>query len=117
MSKLPMMKPRIAVARSERVAVMADGSWRTSGMTAAERGYGHRWRKARASFLRMHPLCVMCQAEGLTVAATVVDHINPHRGDQRLFWDSSNWQPLCKPCHDKKTATEDGGFGRFQEKG
>lgn len=21
------------------------------------------------------------------------------------------WQPLCAPCHSRKTATEDGGFG------
>ncbi len=109
MSKLPMMKPRIAVARSERVDVMADGSWRTSGMTAAERGYGHRWRKARASFLREHPLCAMCLADGLTVAATVVDHINPHRGDQSLFWDNSNWQPLCASCHSGAKQREERG--------
>ncbi len=107
MSKLTMMKPRIAVARSERVALMADGSWRTSGMTAAERGYGHRWRKARASFLREHPLCVMCQAEGLTVAATVVDHIKPHRGNQSLLWDSSNWQPLCTTHHSRDKQREE----------
>lgn len=25
-----------------------------------------------------------------------------------LFWDEANWQPLCKPCHDQKTAREDG---------
>lgn len=31
----------------------------------------------------------------------------PHRGDQKLFWDESNWQALCKPCHDRKTWTED----------
>jgi len=41
----------------------------------------------------------------------VVDHIVPHRGDRALFWDTSNWQPLCKPHHDAKTAREDGGFG------
>ena len=35
--------------------------------------------------------------------ATVVDHIVPHRGDKKLFWDQSNWQPLCKEHHDKKT--------------
>jgi 5-methylcytosine-specific restriction endonuclease McrA len=29
----------------------------------------------------------------------VVDHIQPHRGDQRLFWDRRNWQPLCRTCH------------------
>ena len=41
------------------------------------------------------------------VRATVVDHIIPHRGDQKLFWDQNNWQALCKSCHDKKTLTED----------
>lgn len=46
------------------------------------------------------------------VAATVVDHITPHKGDKALFWQRANWQPLCKRCHDIKTAIEDGGFGR-----
>lgn len=46
------------------------------------------------------------------VAATIVDHKVPHKGDKALFWDSTNWQSLCKPCHDRKTAREDGGFGR-----
>lgn len=80
--------------------------------SAAERGYDGRWSKARAAYLRAHPLCVRCEAKGLVVAASVVDHIVPHRGDPKLFWDSGNWQPLCKVCHDHKTATEDGGFGR-----
>jgi 5-methylcytosine-specific restriction protein A len=48
----------------------------------------------------------------LVVAATVVDHIKPHKGDKLLFWQRANWQPLWKPCHGVKTATEDGGFGR-----
>ena len=34
------------------------------------------------------------------MAATVVDHIIPHKGDSDLFWDESNWQSLCKRCHD-----------------
>jgi len=46
-------------------------------------------------------------------AAGVVDHIVPHKGDADLFWQRTNWQPLCKPCHDRKTATEDGGWGRL----
>ena len=45
--------------------------------------------------------------EGRLVKATVVDHVTPHRGDKKLFWDESNWQALCKRCHDKKTMTED----------
>lgn len=71
--------------------------------TATQRGYDGRWRKARARFLRAHPLCAGCQRDGKFTAATVVDHITPHRGDMTLFWDMANWQPLCKKCHDRKT--------------
>ena len=80
--------------------------------TAAQRGYGGRWRKARLTFLKRHPLCVDCQKEDRITPATVVDHIIPHKGDRQLFWDSGNWQALCAYHHNLKTATEDGGFGR-----
>ena len=66
-----------------------------------------RWKTNRKAFLTAHPICNICK----TRAATVVDHIEPHKGDLKMFWDRSNWQALCKPCHDRKTATEDGGFG------
>ena len=79
--------------------------------SAYARGYGPRWAKARAVFLARHPLCRTCDAQGRVTAATDVDHVTPHRGDQTLFWDESNWQPLCKACHSRKTASEDGGFG------
>jgi 5-methylcytosine-specific restriction protein A len=80
--------------------------------SARHRGYTSAWDKARAAYLRRHPLCRIHEASGQLVAATVVDHIVPHKGDRSLFWDSDNWQPLCKSCHDRKTATEDGGWGR-----
>jgi 5-methylcytosine-specific restriction protein A len=80
--------------------------------SAASRGYGHRWRKARDAFLRAHPLCAECERRGRVTAANEVDHIRPHKGDQAMFWDSSNWQSLCKTCHSTKTAAEDGGYGR-----
>ena len=80
--------------------------------TAHERGYGYRWQQAREGYLRSHPLCVAHERKGQVVPATVVDHIIPHRGDMSLFWERSNWQPLCKPCHDFKTATEDSTFAR-----
>ena len=68
--------------------------------SARQRGYSHRWDKARATYLNRHPLCRMCENEGRVTAATVVDHIIPHRGDQALFWDTANnWQPLCYSCH------------------
>lgn len=83
--------------------------------SASERGYSSAWQRARAAYLNSHPLCVRCAALGMDEEATVVDHIKPHRGDKVLFWDHDNWQALCKPCHDVKTAVEDGGFGRSAE--
>lgn len=75
--------------------------------SAGKRGYGSRWQRESKRYLQSHPLCVACMKQGRYTEATVVDHIVPHRGDQTLFWDQSNWQALCKPCHDKKTLTED----------
>lgn len=75
--------------------------------SASRRGYGSRWQKASKTFLHAHPLCVNCLRHGRITKATVVDHIVPHRGDRKLFWDQNNWQPLCKRCHDKKTGKEE----------
>ena len=75
--------------------------------SAAKRGYGSKWQRLSKAYLRKHPLCVRCKAQGRFTATTVVDHIIPHRGDPHLMWDESNWQALCKSCHDRKTWTED----------
>ena len=106
---LPTLKPRLATLSTNRVAVMQPGSWRTSGMTSAKRGYGHKWRAARLAYLREHPLCVMCQANGHVTAATVVDHIVPHRGEQALFLRRSNWQSLCAMHHSRDKQREEQG--------
>ena len=73
--------------------------------------YTYQWRKASKAFLKKNPLCVYCHRDDRVTAAAEVDHVIPHGGDRNLFWDQSNWQPLCKKCHSKKTAREDGGFG------
>lgn len=72
--------------------------------TAAERGYDRYWRTASRAYLARNPLCAECRKEGKLTPATVVDHIIPHRGDRKLFWDQGNWQGLCKLHHDRKTA-------------
>lgn len=76
--------------------------------SSAERGYGHRWRKYRAWFIREHPLCITCREQGVREPANVVDHITPVTGaDDPLFWDTDNHQPMCDRCHNTKRATED----------
>lgn len=65
---------------------------------AARALYGAEWRRASAAFVR-GKLCVC----GCGQPATVTDHKRPHRGDRVLFWDRTNWQPMAKRCHDRKT--------------
>jgi 5-methylcytosine-specific restriction protein A len=72
--------------------------------SAASRGYDARWRTARERYLTLHPLCEECKRHRRLTAATVVDHILPHKGDWKRFWDERNWQDLCRSCHSSKTA-------------
>ncbi|WP_430395093.1 HNH endonuclease signature motif containing protein [Enterovirga aerilata] len=51
----------------------------------------------------------MCEQGGMVREATVVDHVVPHRGDQALFWDPSNWQPLCREHHDRDKQRQERG--------
>lgn len=81
--------------------------------TRHQRGYTNRWARASKLYLKEHPFCERHLERGISRSATVTDHRIPHRGDMRLFWDQDNWQALCKTCHDQKTASEDGGFGRY----
>ena len=86
--------------------------------SARQRGYTWQWEKARAAFLAEpdHLFCVECQKLGVLNPGTQrmdgspetnprriglrIDHIIPHKGDHRLFWDRSNWQQLCADHHD-----------------
>lgn len=79
----------------------------------AERGYGGRWQRYRLTYLRAHPLCAECRKTGRVTAAEHVDHVRAVSGaEDPLFWDAGNHQGLCASCHSRKTAAEDGGFGR-----
>jgi len=84
--------------------------------TAAERGYGRAWQRARAEYLKNNPLCVMHLARNEVEAAAVVDHVVPHRGDMVAFWEVANWQALCKRCHDRKTMKYDSNYNPMQER-
>lgn len=82
--------------------------------SASMRGYGARWRRRRAMFLRAHPLCVdpYTLHPGQVVPATDVDHILARRagGSDR----DDNLQSLCHSCHSIKTNRERDGEGRVK---
>ena len=59
------------------------------------------WRKLRKQVLAEEPLCRHCAAQGLTVPATEVDHMNGAADNSR-----EALQALCKPCHSIKTMAE-----------
>lgn len=67
--------------------------------SARARGYTRRWDKASSGHRAKHPLCRGCEARGEFIAATVTDHVEPHRGDMVKFWNSAMWQSACGWCH------------------
>lgn len=74
--------------------------------TARSADYGTaRWQKARLAHLQQHPLCVECLKRKRTTEATIVDHITPVRLGGGM-WDAGNYQSLCRPHHQAKSARE-----------
>lgn len=59
-----------------------------------------RWRKLRLQQLRKDPLCAACLRDNYVKAATVAHHLEDHRGDYNLFFNSP-LESLCKQCHDR----------------
>ena len=84
-----------------------DTDYRRHRGSSNKRGYTYRWQQERKAYLTRYPLCKDCLDTYSEIrTATEVDHIIPHKGDMKLFWNTSNWQGLCKSCHSKKTAKE-----------
>ena len=92
--------------RCDRHAVQERNEYDFRRGSSAARGYDARWRRLRERILSEEPLCRICgRAE-----AKHVDHIVPKaRGGTD---DRDNLQPLCHSCHSRKTAEEDGRWGR-----
>jgi 5-methylcytosine-specific restriction protein A len=81
--------------------------------SAADRGYGERWRRRRREFLRLNLTCVDCGA-----TATVADHDPVSRRElvAQGVPDPDAFQylrPRCTDCHNARTAREQpGGWNR-----
>lgn len=126
MARLQTLKSRLTTTPN-RLATIQPGSWRTDKQSSTARGYGYKWQQARAGYLAKQPYCVYCARELGIVAtpglpeflsqcirggvnrASVVDHIIAHRGDMKLFWDTTNWQSLCSTHHSRDKQREEAG--------
>lgn len=100
---------------------------RDARASAADRGYGYAWQKARAAFLALpeNQFCERCKARGILNAGhlrmdgspqtnrkrihLVVNHRFPHKGDKKLFWDRKNWEVSCPDDHDIRIQQEEVG--------
>ncbi len=78
--------------------------------SATERGYDGKWRRESKAFLAL-PGNEMCSC-GCGRVADMVDHKVAHKGDKRLFWARSNWQPMRLGCNSRKAILQEGGFGK-----
>lgn len=99
-STLTKLKPSLgALAPIDRTPAQTRdlfSPWRRLYKTA-------RWQELRLRILLRDLLTCQRPGCGFTTADTsqlVCDHREPHRGDERLFWDEDNLWTLCKPCHD-----------------
>ncbi len=73
--------------------------------SSTARGYGADWQKfRRLYFYHNSPFCHDCTTHGRTRSASELHHKKKirHRPDLRL--DPDNLLPLCKRCHDARSA-------------
>lgn len=105
---MPTLPPSIhkkSVARRERERKIELDRKRG---TRTARGYDYQWGKVRSSYIKANPMCEFCSEDGLLQEAQVVDHIVPISEAPELRLDPDNLRSLCKRCHDRRTALEQG---------
>lgn len=60
------------------------------------------WVEFRNKFLAVNQKCYACGER-----SRAVDHLFPHKRNEKLMWESTNFIPLCHQCHNTITANFD----------
>ncbi len=88
-------------------------NWNTETRLLRRQAYNNTaWRQLRNSYLKLHPLCENCLKEGKVVPAEDVHHKRSPFQKGEINWtllmEPENLQSLCKECHGKEHAKEQG---------
>ena len=79
--------------------------------SSSSRGYDGQWQKFRLVYMRVHPLCVMCDDKGYVVKADLIHHKVPlDQGGSK--YDDDNVMSVCNDCHESVH-----GKDRWKKKG
>ena len=85
--------------RCEKHRKQDNKKYETERGTSAARGYDANWNKARAYYLNRHPVCEMCEKNGMVTPATLVHHIKAIKDGGEIL-DYGNMMALCNDCHE-----------------
>lgn len=101
MGRLSALKPQLA-RLAPQIARVTDDHGHSRALEPWRKWYSTaEWeRLRRETFRRDRYVCQNPDCKALT-PRPVCDHIRRHGGDRTLFFDPSNLQTLCKPCHDR----------------
>lgn len=115
MARLKALAPQLPILAPSSAPPIAyeqkrqEWEWRSWYGTA-------RWKKLRWEVLvRDFFTCQNPECRKMVVdhSQLVADHITAHRGDEKLFWERSNLQTLCKECHDRVKQSEEKNAPQF----
>lgn len=113
--RVSTLAPRIGRAPGDEAARLKERDqnvgWRKLYRT-------ERWRKLRQKILlRDNYTCqktgVLCVGKYPEPNSPVVDHIEQHHGDERLFWDENNLQTVSKAYHDSEKQKQERASARL----
>lgn len=76
--------------------------------TGRAKGYTKEWETFKHRFLHHNPRCYCCGKHKKDIRMDI-DHVQSHKGDEKLFWKSDNLIPLCVVCHGIVTGLFDRG--------
>lgn len=110
MARLPTLKPRLSAPLTKLQAPKDEAGrsrFRDANTPGRAMMRSRKWRgdDNGVGGLRWHILkrdlftCRICGAVHADTRMLEADHIVPHKGDPKLFWDKDNLWCVCGDCH------------------